>query len=436
ILHILNLIAKAVIQFFFKQLKRKKTVKVSKGRGNARGRGRGRGRARGGAPITPAPSRRSTAAESEEAVADEGDDLTPEEEELAGLLGADDSADDDETADQELHDTHTARSIRGKAVAHMAELGVVISERDNRQALGIFPKVAGLARKVHDSGSVASVFNGLVDTAKAAGKIKTDKTALDRRCPTRWNADFDCLNAHSIFKVAVEQLTATSALKLSSFRLTDEQWDLVDELSDVLSLFDEMTLHFSQSETPLISDSIGALEDLLTSLRNVRDDDKTSDVVRVAACAGVMVAEKYISLTDECEVYSIAIVMFPDKKLDWFRSRKWKDEDIERIKKLAIDRWEESYKAFSKVSTAPPTAEASSSASAGERRNRWKVVPTTITTTPNGPDTIQAYLAEPPISTSSLAALGGPISYWFLQEESTPSLARMGSDFCSAPGMS
>ncbi|KAJ6532496.1 hypothetical protein B0H19DRAFT_887604, partial [Mycena capillaripes] len=156
--------------------------------------------------------------------------------------------------------------------------------------------------------------------------------------------DFDCLNTHSIFKVAVEQLTATSALKLSSFRLTDEQWDLVDELSDVLSLFDEMTLHFSQSETPLISDSIGALEDLLTSLRNVRDDDKTSDVVRVAACAGVMVAEKYISLTDECEVYSIAIVMSPDKKLDWFRSRKWKDEDIERIKKLAIDRWEESYK--------------------------------------------------------------------------------------------
>ncbi|KAJ7732837.1 hypothetical protein B0H16DRAFT_1732564 [Mycena metata] len=303
---------------------------------------------------------------------------------------------------QELHDTHTARSIRGKAVAHMAELVVVISKRDNRQALGIFPKVTGLARKVHDSGSVASVFNGLVDTAKAAGKIKTDKTTLDRRCPTRWNADFDCLYAHSIFKIA---------------------GDLVDELSDVLSLFDEMTLHFSQSETPLISDSIGALEDLLTSLRNVRDDDETSDVVRVAACAGVMVAEKYISLTDECEVYSIAIVMSPDKKLDWFRSRKWKDEDIERIKNLAIDRWEESYKAFSKASTAPATSEPSNGASTGERRNRWKVVPTKITTTPNGPDRIQAYLAEPPISTSSLAALGGPISYCFLQEESTPSLA-------------
>lgn len=126
-----------MIQFFFKQLKRKKTVKISKGRG------RGLGRGRGGAPITPAPSRRSTAADSEEAVPDasEGDDLTPEEEELAGLLGADDGADDDETADQELHDTHTARSIRGKVVAHMAELGVVMSEEDNRQALGIFPKV-------------------------------------------------------------------------------------------------------------------------------------------------------------------------------------------------------------------------------------------------------------------------------------------------------
>ncbi|KAJ7720701.1 hypothetical protein B0H16DRAFT_1335916, partial [Mycena metata] len=299
-----------------------------------------------------------------EVVVDEGNGLTPEEEELAALLDADDDADDAETANQELHDTGAARSIRGKAVAQMAALGVVIGEEENREALGIFPKVAGLARKVHDSGSIASVFNGLVDTAKAAGKIKSDKTALDRRCPTRWNADFDCLNTHSIFRVAVEQLTATSALKLSAFRLTDKQWELVDEVSDLLSLFEEMTLHFSQSTTPLISDSVGALEDLVTSLKNVRDDEEASDVVRVAACAGVMVAEKYISLTEECEVYSIAIVMSPDKKLDWFRRRQWTSDDIERVKNLTIERWEESYKMFSKAaSTTSPTNEASTSTS-------------------------------------------------------------------------
>ena len=74
-----------------------------------------------------------------------------------------------------------------------------------------------------------------------------------------------------------------------------------------LKLFDELTLYFSQAELPLIADTIGALEDLLTSLRRVRDDPDSSDVVRVAACAAVLVAEKYYSLNDECEVYAIAI---------------------------------------------------------------------------------------------------------------------------------
>ncbi|KAJ7449000.1 hypothetical protein FB451DRAFT_950729, partial [Mycena latifolia] len=232
---------------------------------------------------------------------------------------------------------------RDKAIAYMALEGVVIDPEDNRSALGLFPKVAGLAKKVHDSGTVADVFNSLVDTAKAAGKIDSDKTALDRRCPTRWNSDLDCLNAHNVLKVAVEQLTATSSLKLSSFKLTDEQWALSDEVTDVLGLFDEMTQYFSQAETPLIADTIGALEDLISSLKRVRDDDETSNVVRVAACAAVMVAEKYFSLNDECEVYAIAIVMSPNKKLDWFRSRGWSEDEIERIKNLVVHRWEESY---------------------------------------------------------------------------------------------
>lgn len=72
-------------------------------------------------------------------------------------------------------------------------------------------------------------------------------------------------------------------------------------------LFDELTLYFSQAEMPLIADTIGALEDLLTALKRVRDDPDSSDVVRVAACAAVLVAEKYYSLTDDCEVYAIAI---------------------------------------------------------------------------------------------------------------------------------
>ncbi|KAJ7609204.1 hypothetical protein DFH06DRAFT_1017376 [Mycena polygramma] len=353
ILHILNLIAKvnasllkayAFIQFFFKELKRKKTIKV----------------AEGWKRVTRSATATISASEAvEEVTIDGGDRLTAAEQELAEMLDSNDGSPVDETlSSQDVHDTQTARSIRAKAVQYMEdEHDVEIDPGENREALGLLMKawtaVAGLAKKVHDSGTIADRFNTLVDSAKASGSLNTDKTALDRRCPTRWNCDFTCLEAHTILRGPVEQLTATSELKLSSFRLTDAQWELSEEVTNVLSLFDEMTQYFSQAETPLISDTIGALEDLISALENVWDDDEASNVVRVASCAAVMVAKKYFSLNDECEVYAIAIVMSPDKKLDWFRNRRWSEEKINRVKTLVVDRWEESYKKYSSVA---PTA--------------------------------------------------------------------------------
>lgn len=225
----------AFIQFFFKELKRKKVVKVSKGRTRNR-------------------RNPTAAAQAEEVVTQSGEDLTPEEEELVQLLDSSDEPAVDKTVDsQDVHDTHVARSVRDKAIQAMELQGVFIDPEQNRAALGLFPKaraclfawsttnsfaaqVAGLAKKVHDSGTISDSFNSLVDAAKGAGQIESDKTALDRRCPTRWNSDLACLDAHNILRPAVEQLTATSALKLSAFKLTDEQWSLSDEVTDVLSV--------------------------------------------------------------------------------------------------------------------------------------------------------------------------------------------------------
>ncbi|KAJ7237236.1 hypothetical protein C8J57DRAFT_945396, partial [Mycena rebaudengoi] len=97
-------------------------------------------------------------------------------------------------------------------------------------------------------------------------------------------------------------------------------------------LFDDITLYFSQAETPLIANVVGALQDLIIALKGVRDDPETSNVVRVAACAAVLVAEKYFSLIEECEAYAIAIFISPDKKLGWFKKRGWDDKAIARIK--------------------------------------------------------------------------------------------------------
>ena len=50
-------------------------------------------------------------------------------------------------------------------------------------------------------------------------------------------------------------------------------------------------------------------------------------------------------------------------------------------------------------------------------------------------DTIQAYLDSPVMPADLLKSIGGSIAYWHTQEAAMPSLSRMGSEYCSAPGM-
>jgi hypothetical protein len=81
----------------------------------------------------------------------------------------------------------------------------------------------------------------------------------------------------------------------------------------ILQLFDEATSTFSKGKTPLIADAVEALETIESSLAFARDSPPpgTLNIVRVAAAAGVLVAQKYLSLLDDCEIYAIAIGKLP-----------------------------------------------------------------------------------------------------------------------------
>jgi len=54
--------------------------------------------------------------------------------------------------------------------------------------------------------------------------------------PTRWNADFDCLAAHLHFKSVIQSMTGVSDNKLKAYRLTEEQWELAEDVEEVLKV--------------------------------------------------------------------------------------------------------------------------------------------------------------------------------------------------------
>ena len=95
-------------------------------------------------------------------------------------------------------------------------------------------KVAGLARRIHDSSTLKEKFDTLVSNDKDL--LPGDKTALDRRVPTQWNSDLICLDAHLYFRSSIEQLTGAAINKLQAYWLSDEQWNLAGTLSAILEV--------------------------------------------------------------------------------------------------------------------------------------------------------------------------------------------------------
>lgn len=105
-----------------------------------------------------------------------------------------------------------------------------------------------------------------------------------------------------------------AAHKLSPYRLTEIQWNLAEELVEVLMIFDEPTRLFSQAEVPLIPDVIPMLCDMKAAFINIRDAPlpMASNSVRVASQAALLLINKYFTLTEESELYQIAMGKFPN----------------------------------------------------------------------------------------------------------------------------
>lgn len=50
-------------------------------------------------------------------------------------------------------------------------------------------------------------------------------------------------------------------------------------------------------------------------------------------------------------------------------------------------------------------------------------------------DHIQTYLQDDPIFSTLIEEAGGYMKYWFTASKNQPLLAKMGQDFCFAPGL-
>jgi len=144
-------------------------------------------------------------------------------EDLIDLAGTDDQTDD--TRATEINEKVSA--FRTQAVEEARKLGIQLSSEEASVALGLFPKVAGLARRLHDSSTLQSKFERLITSGQT--------TTLIRRITTRWNTDFDCLQSHITMEREIIALI-TMEVPLKKYLLTKEQWELARMLTKQLEV--------------------------------------------------------------------------------------------------------------------------------------------------------------------------------------------------------
>ncbi|KAF5354023.1 hypothetical protein D9756_006943 [Leucocoprinus leucothites] len=293
-----------------------------------------------------------------------------------------------------------------------------------RTAESIMPRVSGLARRIHDSPTLREQFDELVSKNP---RLDGAKRSLNRWVATCWNSDFLCLNAHVYFRKEVEIMTGISDNNLTQYPLSADQWKIVTDLLPVLEIFKEATDLFSKAEVPLIVDAFPLLLDIRTYLVNVceDDDDELSPVIRIAAQAAISMLNKYITLCEECEIYFITIVMCPDRKLQWFKDNGFSCAVISQLKQTVIDRWEQNYR---------PDLTPDSGSDSARVTNKYMKRPTAAKSTAGKLDDIHTYLKEPVIQSSTVIDSGGYMKWWNTTATSRPNLARMGMNYCSAPG--
>nr|GAT45667.1 predicted protein [Mycena chlorophos] len=439
--HTVNLIAKAFISFFFKPSKKRR----------------------------PDPKKTNESITEVLDMVDEEDDeenVQPEDE------MAEDGEGDAVDAGKAAADEAEVKSVRAQAIKEAAEMfslkprapatrrrPLEMTVAEELAAYGLFPKVAGFARRLHDTTIIQEAFAKLVASdnerriAENAQKVEEareknqkleeieddleivleQKSALDRRVPTRWDSDMRCLSAHAHFENPIKQLCAVSRWKMAKYLLTPDQWSLAENMIPVLEIFESLTKLFSQAEVPLIHQVLPLMEALEHDLVRVRADEDLQPVIRIAAHASLIILGKYYALTDDCPAYSHAILMRADKKLQYFRKNPdWKDGDIEQMLQSAKEHWNEDYPDSEPIAPPKPTKK-----KAKKYASHVQDVVDLENSTPDpSEDTLDAYLNAPLVSAEEIKKAGGHCQYWEEEAKQRPRLAKFAIKYLSAPASS
>ncbi|KAG6851602.1 hypothetical protein C0991_007760, partial [Blastosporella zonata] len=124
---------------------------------------------------------------------------------------------------------------------------------------------------------------------------------------TRWNSTHDMLKFALEYTNAIDMLTGERQLKLRNYDMEPEEWELARQLDEILEVFKEATLLYSEEETSHITSVLPAMDHLDQVLASALVNRNYSSAIHFAVQIGKRTLNRYYSKTDQSEIYRIAI---------------------------------------------------------------------------------------------------------------------------------
>ncbi|RXW14793.1 hypothetical protein EST38_g11056 [Candolleomyces aberdarensis] len=259
-----------------------------------------------------------------------------------------------------------------------------------------------------------------------------------RDVPTRWNSSYDMLKLSYLYWCAIDRLTSRRDLGVRKYELTDDEWVIVKQLRDTLKVFKNTTLKFSSKSTNL-PDVIPAMDQMHDALTSSMKDPKLNASIRSALSLGIDLLNKYYSLTDESEVYRIAIVLHPSYKLRYFKKAGWDKDWMKTAEDIIRNEFKRVYADFKLLSQAShltnlrkPAKHSSSLPDSDDDIN----IPVSSEGSSSSDDEEMISELDRYLKAKTVKGVEAPLARWYENRGSYPRLWRMARDYLTIPATS
>ncbi|KAG2136523.1 ribonuclease H-like domain-containing protein, partial [Suillus bovinus] len=135
---------------------------------------------------------------------------------------------------------------------------------------------------------------------------------------TRWNLMFDMLDYALEHCEAIDTITQRRDLGLRKYELEDNEWEILQQLRDILKILKDATLYFSCA-TPNLAMVIPAMDHVNKMLTSYLCNKKYMPSIRLAVQLAKKTLNRYYQLTDRSHTYRISMVLHPQHKLSYFK---------------------------------------------------------------------------------------------------------------------